>query len=97
MTPEKPLLDDKPVDDPKADPITRWVNFVNQEQPMSQDATDACRIINDLLRPPYELRAFWHENYGQWWVHPKNHPGRQLGCVFPFTLEAWRVEQEAQP
>lgn len=27
------------------------------------------------------LRAFFHDHYGQWWIYEKNWIERQIGCV----------------
>jgi len=61
----------------------QWVKWVNYEIPMTTDEQAA--VDEYQRRVPGErrqLRAFFHEHYGQYWIHERNYPERQIGCIF---------------
>ncbi len=79
------------IDQAKMDTIAapEWVKAVSQIVPLTTEEQAAVDFYR--RRFPKErrnLRAFWHEQYGQYWVHEANWPQRQIGCVFPDQINA---------
>lgn len=94
--PEEPTVNIPP-DVSTFDAVTRWMLFVNTEEPMSEDAQIACDLIRAIIGNGRELRAFWHSSYNQWWIHPKSNPGCQVGCVFEDAIEAEKARRATLP
>jgi hypothetical protein len=87
--PESPKLD------ANAD-FMRWVLSVNQMEPQSDDALLAVDILlKHIGGYPRSLRAFWHESFGQWWIHPTGAPGHQVGNVTQAEVDRVRAERQA--
>jgi len=69
-----------------------WVKAVSSIAPLTKDEQAA--VDEYQRRFPKErrqLRAFYHERYGQYWLYEPGWPQRQIGCVFPDQIKVARA------